>query len=210
VLRGKVSLLMVAAVICAASFPGSAFADSTYLTGSVNLTWNLYLNGVPYSGGGSYNTPYPIAVGSTLSCTASNSTGICGAFGEGGNHSWSVGTGSITYTGTSDSGVFSSSFKPNSWTFSGLTFSNGAPLIGFTITNNTIGLTASDITFTGSSITINLAGLQRDGTFTLYLISAPEPTSFVLSGSGLLGLIAFAVRRRRNFLANRANPPDFG
>ncbi len=207
---GRRGLLIVVATICAASFPAGAFAQDVLLTGSVDLTWNLYQNGVPYNGSGQYNTAYPITVGSTLSCPLGDTTGICGAFGMGGSYSWGVGTNSITYTGNGPSGVFSGSFNPNSWTFSGLTFSNGASLAGFTITNNTIGLTASDITITGSSLTINLAGLQTDGTFTIDLTPAPEPSSSVLCGSGLLVIILFAVRGRRDLLGNRAAPANFG
>lgn len=77
---GKLSVLMAAAVaICAASFPGSALADS--LTGSVNVTWNLYEGSTPYNGSGQYNSQNPIAVNGVLSCPGSAI--ICGAFGDG-------------------------------------------------------------------------------------------------------------------------------
>jgi hypothetical protein len=115
---------------------------------------------------------------------------------------FSVGTSSITYTGAGDVPVTSlyPTYTFDGFDFTDLTFASGGTLVGFTLTTNMPGLTASDVTFTGSSIEINLGGAPEDGTFTRNLISSndvvatPEPGTLTLLGAALIGLFVVALR----------------
>ena len=92
---------------------------------------------------------------------------------------------------------------PSSTTFSGLTFASGNPLNGFTLGTNTIsGFTSSDVTSSGSTVFINLAGLPAMGTVVVDLTtgsstSVPEPSSLAMLAVGLLGIGVFGLARRR-------------
>ncbi|MGH6647445.1 PEP-CTERM sorting domain-containing protein [Aquabacterium sp.] len=94
----------------------------------------------------------------------------------------------------------------NGLVFSGLNFGDGYLLTGFTLTTNISGLDASDISFTSTSLSMNLLGIDPSvttdgtslGTFSVALqVSAvPEPSSALLM---LLGIPLLAgVRLRRN------------
>jgi PEP-CTERM motif len=63
-------------------------------------------------------------------------------------------------------------------------------------------LAPADISFTASSIDVNLEGLLGNGTFTLDLIPssptlAPEPSTLLLVGAGLLTLVAMTWRKKQ-------------
>jgi PEP-CTERM motif len=185
----RVCVLAIAAAGCALLFsPGGARADS--LTGSVVISW-LYPNT------STTILTDTIAVGSSLNCPGASP--ICSGYGGVGSETFSVGTSAISYTASTGGG----SYNPaafNGFDFTGLTFLSGGTLTGFTLTTNMAGLTSSLVSFTGSSIEINLESLPADGTFTLNLFSSggtavPEPSSLALLGSGLLALVGF-VRRK--------------
>jgi PEP-CTERM motif len=188
----RVFWFAIVAVCCAVVLsPGVSRADE--LTGSTDISW--------IAGGSTFATD-TIAVGSSLSCPGASP--ICAGYSGFGSEVFTVGTSSISYSvsnyplGDYGGGV-------NGFDFTGLTFASGGSLAGVTIASNSEGLTLSDITIGPSSVFINLNGLPIDGSFTIDLISgpavsAPEPSSVLLLGIGLLALVfvgrkRFALRR---------------
>ena len=177
--------------------PSWASADT--LTGSVTIDW-LRPNASTITNTGT------IAVGSALACPGTSQ--ICKGYNPTTSEIFSVGSSSITYNGSGYNPAATSLYPTlafDGFDFTGLTFASGATLVGFTLTTNMSGLTASDVTFTGSSIEIDLSGAQEDGTFTLDLITndpapfndpvrTPEPATLTLLGAGLIGLLYFARR----------------
>jgi hypothetical protein len=124
----------------------------------------------------------------------------------------------IDIADTSISGEFLASFAAASGdTFNGFVFSSldfGASysgITGFTLTTNISGLGADRISFTSSSVSLNMLGLDPSvttdgsavGTYSIALTVAavPEPTQMLLMGCGLaaIGLVA----RRQSPIANR-------
>ena len=180
-------LLMYAAIafIVLIFVPSQAAADS--MVNTVKLT-SLYPT---------FTTPLApsevIAVGSSLSCPNA-SIGLC--LGTSSSIVYTIGTNSIDFT-TNAIGTYSpASF--NGYDFSGITFASGGSLIGFTLATNIAGLTAEDVSFGPSDISINLQGLSLTGPssfFTLTPVPSPEPGVLTMLGGGLLGL-AGLVRRR--------------
>lgn len=197
----RVFLVAVAAAVAALVLsPGVTRADD--LTGSVGISWLA---------GGSTFASDTIAVGSSISCSSSSATSpICAGYSDGftvlGTETFGVSNSPSPSISYSVSGYPTTDYggSVNGFDFTGLTFASGEPLSGFTIADNTIGLTDGDITMGTSSIFINLAGLPVDGTFTIDLIpstvAAPEPSSFLLLG---LGLIALAGLARKRFASDR-------
>ena len=141
-----------------------------------------------------------IAVGSSLNCPGASP--ICSGFG-GSTVSFSVASTSISYNFPGAGSYATGSF--NGFDFTGLTFADAGSLLSFGLVTNMTGLTAADVSFTGNSIEINLQGLSATGTFTLNLSesasSTPEPSSFWLLGSGLLGGLAFWAKKRHSVRA---------
>ena len=179
------------AVIFFALLPGRTFADT--LTGNVTVTRFFPTIGATFAG--------PVTIAAGLSYTCTSLAGLCAGSGQP--------AGSITVDLTAPLAItFSSTFTGyfanatfNGFSFSGLTFASGGSLAGVTLAaGNTYGLTASDISFTGSDIDVNVAGLTGTGSFTLDLTPTtlsptPEPSSLALTGFPLLGL-AWLLRRR--------------
>lgn len=180
----RVCLLAVGAAFCALVLsPGVTRADE--LTGSSGISWIF---------DGSTFASDTIAAGSSLSCPGASP--ICVGYSDLGTETFTLGTSSISYS-VSDYPVGDYGGTTNGFDFTGLTFASGDSLTGFTITSNSLGLSASDITIGPSSIFINLSGLPINGSFTIDLtsgptVSAPEPSSLVLLGIGLLALVGLA------------------
>lgn len=172
-------------LLIAATFlqPARASAD---LIGSVELTWYTPDSSTIYKG------PESIAVGSALSCPLLDD--ICPAYGEGGEHTFAIGSDSITYTGANDPTSAYTDNPFNGFVFSGLTFSNGGSLSGFNLSTDIAGLTTADVSFGSSSISVDMAGLPINGTYTLTLdesggTSAAESSSLPMLGLGVAGLL---------------------
>lgn len=144
-----------------------------------------------------------ITVGNSIACPSNASSPICALYGGYGTEIFGVGPLSISYD---ISGFLNENYAPgsfNGFDFTGLTLPSGEALTGCTIMNNTLGLTSSDVNCGPSSITIDLAGLPVNGSFTLDLnvsggvTPTPEPSTLVLMGTALLSLGAFIRRKAR-------------
>ncbi len=161
------------ALLALAVFSLSPAIASASLT-AVTLTWYWPNASTIYEG------PEMIEVGSTVSCVGQTGGAICNAYPAGGNHSFAIGTDTITYTGSNDpEPAFDNTF--DAFDFSGLTFNNGGLLTSYALSNNTAGLTASDITFGASFIEVNMESAPTNSTFTLTLnpivAAVPEPSA---------------------------------
>jgi len=190
-IKGLVVTLGSALLFCAI-IATPAPADS--LTDSVTMTF-FYPNTSTV-----YESPVVIPVGSSLACPGSPAS-FCSAYSEGGDHEFSVGTDTITYTASGDPDGNYSAAEFSGFDFSGLTFLSGNPLSSFNLTTDIAGLTASDVSFDPSDIKINVEGLAINGDFTLTLnpegaIATPEPSTLVLLGTGLAGLMLMMFRRK--------------
>lgn len=191
----RLFLTVVAVTFCALMLsPGVTRADD--LTGSAGITW-LYPNT-----GTTFATD-TIAVGSTLACPGASP--ICAGYGGDGTETFTVGPTSISSSVSGYPAGTYGSASFNGFDFTGLTFAGGGSLTGFTLTTDIPGLTDSDVTFGSNFIEINLEDLSVNGDFTLDLISgpvsAPEPSSFLLLGIGLLALVGFTRRKKANAFA---------
>ncbi|MDT7834228.1 hypothetical protein [Aquabacterium sp. OR-4] len=111
----------------------------------------------------------------------------------------SLDIGATTLTGTllaSFDASAGTSF--NGLVFSGLSLGSGYTLAGFTLSTNIVGLDSSDISYTASSLSLNLMGLDPSvttdgsavGSFTITLLASavPEPEPAALLAAGLLTL----------------------
>lgn len=85
----------------------------------------------------------------------------------------------------------------NGLVFEGLDF-GGGDLVGFSLVTTIPGLTASDISFTASSLRVNLSGIGPAGNFNIELqvreSAVPEPGALALAALSL-GLLAVTRRR---------------
>ncbi len=111
---------------------------------------------------------------------------------------WSVTGSQITITSLVDS-----SFTPSS--FNGFEFDDISrdPLISGVTVDPSSTLLGGIVSFTGSTFSVNFEGLPvTDGQFVTYDLSfgaaqTPEPSTFVMLGTGIVGLAGMA---RRKFL----------
>jgi hypothetical protein len=183
--RVRLFLVALAAIFCVLLLsPGMTRADE--LTGSANVSY-VYGSTTLYTD--------TLAVGSSLSCPGASP--ICTAYAGDGIETLSLSADSLTFT-VSDYPASDYSGTFNGIVLSDLTFSGGS------FTGYTFGPGTSEdpvVTLGPTSIDINMAGLPVDGTFTIDFtsspVAAPEPSSLLLLGVGLLALMGF-VRRKSN------------
>jgi hypothetical protein len=178
--------------------PSRAAADG--LSGFVDISW-LFPNTISPLATGTTN------VGTTLSCPSAS--GFCNPnldfslIQAGGTWSFDITSTSITFTSNLvgedfDNGSF------NGFFFSDFTFQDGDSLGGYSLTTNIPGLTNSNVTMDGNSIYVNLQDLSANGSFTIDLVSAPEPSTLASLLLGVVILAALLFWRRRG---HWAHPP---
>lgn len=192
------TLVKLGARLCASALiavmllvPSRASADG--LNGFVDISW-LFPNTISPLATGTTN------VGTTLSCPSAadfcNPNLNFALIQGGGIWSFDVTSTSITFTSNLVGEDFNNgSF--NGFFFSDFTFADGGSLGGYSLTTNIPGLGNSDVTMDGNSIYVNLQNLSANGTFTIDLVSTPEPgflTSLLL---GLVCVVAGVSWRRR-------------
>ncbi|HEX4025996.1 MAG TPA: PEP-CTERM sorting domain-containing protein [Rhizomicrobium sp.] len=182
------SVVALSAFVCLAA--GSAEA-SPALTGSLTATY--FEPDTSTIRNGAVST---LAIGSTITCPGADA--FCNALVEPGTLTASG--LSITFNENAGSSFNATTF--NGIQYSGLTFSDGSTLTGFTLDTDLAGLTGSDVSFTSSSIMFNASGDDFSSApyhVTLDLVTSssavPEPFTLSLFGAGLAG--AAALRRRR-------------
>jgi hypothetical protein len=115
-----------------------------------------------------------------------------------GDFDWSVTGSQITITSLTGGSFTASSF--NGFEFDDI---SRDPLIDGVTVDPSSTLLGGIVTFTGSTFSVNFEGLPlSDGQFVTYDLSfgaaqTPEPSTFVMLGTGILGLAGMA---RRKFL----------
>ncbi len=184
-------------LLCAAALLSpTAYAGS--LTGEVDIS-ELYPEQSTVFDGGTAMVP----VGGSVTCPGLSNlceSGYLGAVST----TLSVGADTLEFSQTP---TYFSGADFNGFSFTGLVFSDGGSLSNVTLASSLLAnLSAADVTFTGSSIFINLAnvvvsssGSQNPGTFTLTLTdstsAAPEPGTLLLLGMALAGVSALTRTR---------------
>jgi PEP-CTERM motif len=181
--RLRVFLVALAAISCVLLLsPGMTRADE--LTGSTDISY-VFDSTTLYTD--------TLGVGSSITCPGPSP--ICTAFAGDGIETISVGPTSISYS-VSDYPASTYSGTFNGLVFSDLSFTGG-PFTGYTVAS---GSTEDPVVTLGpTSIDLNFAGLPVDGSFTIDFtssaVAAPEPSSLLLLGVGLLALVGFTRRK---------------
>ena len=133
-----------------------------------------------------------LAVGSSLSCPGTSP--LCAGFSQ-------PATFTISSMAISLTEQCCTSYGPtffNGFVFSNIEFADGGSIGGVALSSSDMGgISASDVSFTANTISINLEGVAvgsggSPGVFTLAVTETPEPSSWLLLGAALA---AVAVAR---------------
>lgn len=172
----------------------SSAASAAELVGSINAEY-LFPNS------STVLSSSVLTVGTVLNCPGGG--GVCQTFVT--PTTILANASSITLSQSAGSSYTPSLF--NGVRFSGLTFNNGSFLNGFSLETDLPGLTTANISFTGSSIEYNAAGLSfteapyfiRLGLQTSTAGAVPEPATWamMLLGFGFVGGAMRAAKRRQ-------------
>lgn len=175
-------------------FAAAALTANAGLIGT-NVTLNYHFDGV------NSTDNILVGAGTEVQCTGAGTgnANICSIL-TAPDQSIDFDDFTITYNYSQNNGVgYFQAIDPNGFEF--LNLNPGGNIVNVILTSTIVGLDASRLTFTNDSIHLNMYDLplaERD-TFSLRIVTNPEPSAGLLAGVGvvLLGVPSFLKRRRR-------------
>ncbi|MBL8350344.1 MAG: PEP-CTERM sorting domain-containing protein [Burkholderiaceae bacterium] len=135
-----------------------------------------------------------VGPGVEITCTGggNGNANVCQLLNAG-VHTVDIGDDGIAYALTSGTAAFTA-VSPNGFNFLNLAI----PIAGITFTHSIAGMDSSRVSFTSSSISVDMSGLvvEAGQGFALGVVAVPEPASAWLMLAGAAALGAWVLRRR--------------
>ncbi|MEO5924051.1 MAG: hypothetical protein ABIR70_09510 [Bryobacteraceae bacterium] len=174
-------------------FLSAALSANAGLIGT-NVTLDYH-----YQGQSTTDT-FAVTAGTEVSCFGggSGNANVCSIL-QAPNQTLDFGDNTITYTYTRIGSYVASFLPSNPNGFDFLNLNLGQPIQHVLLSSSIQGLDASRLTFTANSIQLNMYDLPlgEHESFTLTIVTNPEPSAGLLGGLGLLLVSARFVRRKR-------------